>query len=133
MNAIARRPPANSGAHSRPSFAFSTARLAARIADEARCARGLATVTLLAVAPPLTLTPQVEHGIADLIALGVPLSRAARELGVPPRTARYWLGLAHDPAAAAHWQRFRESIEDARFEHERRVQLRLDEIRRQFD
>ena len=85
------------------------------------------------MAPHLTLSAQVEHGIADLVALGCPLSRAARELGVPPRTARYWLGLAQQPDAAAHWQRFGETIADARFEHERRVQLRLDEIRREYD
>ena len=85
------------------------------------------------MAPQLTLNGQVEHGIADLVALGVPLSRAAREIGVPARTARYWLNLAQQPDAAAHWRRFGETIEDARLEHERRVQLRLDEIRRRYD
>ncbi len=85
------------------------------------------------MAPRLTLNGQVEHGIADLVALGVPLSRAARELGVPARTARYWLGLAQQPDAAAHWRRFGETVEDARHEHELRVQRRLDEIRRNFD
>lgn len=84
------------------------------------------------MAPHLTLTRQVEHGIADLVALGVPLSRAARLVGVPADTARYWYSLSQT-SDAAHWHRFRETIETARLEHELRVQRRLAEIRRDFD
>lgn len=87
---------------------------------------------LRAVPAHLTLTRQVEHGIADLVALGVPLTRAARELGVPERTVRWWYSyaLAEECSGAAHWHRFREAIDDARLEHELRVQRRLAEIRR---
>jgi len=80
-----------------------------------------------------TVTPQLEAGIADLIALGCPLSRAARELGVPARTVRCWLEYSQQPDAAAHWARFGASVEDARFEWERRISLRLSEIRREYD
>ena len=87
------------------------------------------------MAPPLTLSRRIEHGIADLVALGVPLTRAARELGVPERTVRSWYSyaLSEECCGAEHWWRFREAVDDARLEHELRVQRRLAEIRRDFD
>ena len=75
-----------------------------------------------------TLTRRVEHEIATLISTGVPLSTAARLVGVPPRTARDWLHQGQQPHAAAHWARFAESVASARAEHEHAVALRLAQL-----
>ena len=82
--------------------------------------------------PPLRLTPTIEHGLCDLLALGVPFERAAQELGLPRATAKHWLTLGHSPGAGPHWRRFAESVDAAKLEREFVVQQRLAELRRRL-
>lgn len=69
-------------------------------------------------------SPQIEHAICDLVARGWPVSRAARYLGVSPRTARDW-----SSARRPSYARFAESVRDARLEHEREVEQLAEELR----
>jgi hypothetical protein len=87
--------------------------------------------TLPPVPPQPQLTPPLEHAICDLVRIGVPLSRAARELGIRASTARTWLWFAGRPgtADADPYRRFAEAIADAKREHEFAVQQLLVDLR----
>jgi hypothetical protein len=80
-----------------------------------------------------TLTRRTEHQIAALVATGVPLSTAARIVGVPPATVTDWFVLGRKKDAKPHWRRFSEAVEDARREHRRQVMVRLEELRGRLD
>lgn len=62
---------------------------------------------------------QLEHAIFDLVAAGVPLIVAGRELGIPQRTLLRWVQRGR--AGMARYERFLDGVEQARVERDSEI------------
>ena len=73
-------------------------------------------------------SPQVEHFTADLVAKGASLAWVAKQLGIPDRTMRGWA--SDGRPGHRRYERFAESIQDARLEHQRTLEALAEQLRR---
>jgi hypothetical protein len=76
---------------------------------------------------PAAPTPRIEHGLADLVAAGIPLQRAAAALGIPRRQVKKWVELGR--AGSPEFERFAISIDAARTERQHHVEEMLAQLR----
>ena len=74
---------------------------------------------------PSHLTPCLEHALCDLVRQGIPVTDAARGLGIPERTLYRWIYRGRLERGSAIYARFVDGLEAARAEREDHVREML--------
>jgi hypothetical protein len=79
------------------------------------------------VAPPVKLTPRLEHAICDLVREGIPLVDAAHALGLGGRTVYRWVWWGRHPRDShpAIYARFVDGLQAAAAERREHVRGRI--------
>jgi transposase len=75
--------------------------------------------------PLLEISPQLEHALLDLVALGVSLRAAARAVGVSERAVYEWVQRGRSDDQPSLYSRFAAGLRDAQTEREQCIRMAI--------